>query len=78
MLLAGGVRYTGVDYSNAMIAHTRARSPSTAFEVVDATRLPYADRAFDIVFNGASLMHIIDYQAATRGRAGRRRLLHFS
>lgn len=68
-LLAGGVRYTGVDYSDAMIAHARARAPSTAFEVADATRLPYADGAFDIVFNGVSLMHIIDYQAAIREAA---------
>jgi ubiquinone/menaquinone biosynthesis C-methylase UbiE len=69
-LLAGGVRYTGVDYSNAMIARARARAPSTAFEVADATRLPFADGAFDIVFNGVSLMHIIDYQAAI-GEAAR-------
>jgi SAM-dependent methyltransferase len=69
MLLAGGVRYTGIDYSSAMIAHARARSPSTAFEVADATRLPYADRTFDIVFNGVSLMHIIDYEAALREAA---------
>jgi ubiquinone/menaquinone biosynthesis C-methylase UbiE len=68
-LLAGGVRYTGVDYSNAMIARARARAPSSAFEVADATRLPYADGAFDIVFNGVSLMHIIDYQAAIREAA---------
>jgi ubiquinone/menaquinone biosynthesis C-methylase UbiE len=68
-LLAGGVRYTGVDYSNAMIARARARFPSTAFEVADAARLPYADRAFDIVFNGVSLMHIIDYQVAIREAA---------
>jgi SAM-dependent methyltransferase len=68
-LLPGGVRYTGVDYSNAMIARARARAPSTAFEVADATRLPYADGAFDIVFNGVSLMHIIDYQAAIREAA---------
>src|SRR5205085_7897990 len=65
-LLPGGVRYTGIDYSDAMIARARARSPSTAFEVADASRLPYADNAFDIVFNGVSLMHIIDYPAAIR------------
>jgi SAM-dependent methyltransferase len=68
-LLADGVRYTGVDYSDAMIARARARSPSTAFEIADATKLPYADGAFDIVFNGVSLMHIIDYQAAIREAA---------
>ncbi len=68
-LLAGGVRYTGIDYSDAMIARARARSPSTVFEVADATKLPYGDGAFDIVFNGVSLMHIIDYQAAIREAA---------
>jgi SAM-dependent methyltransferase len=69
-LLAGSVRYTGIDNSNAMIARARARYPSTAFEIADATRLPYADRAFDIVFNGVSLMHIVEYQTAI-GEAAR-------
>jgi len=68
-LLPGGVRYTGIDYSDAMIARARAHYPSTAFEVADATKLPYADRAFDIVFNGVSLMHIVDYQSAIREAA---------
>jgi SAM-dependent methyltransferase len=68
-LVPGGVRYTGIDYSDAMIARARAHYPSTAFEVADATKLPYADNAFDIVFNGVSLMHIIDYQAAIREAA---------
>ena len=63
-LLSGGVRYTGIDYSDAMITRARLHYPSTAFEVCDATRLPYADGAFDIVFNGVSLLHILDYQAA--------------
>jgi SAM-dependent methyltransferase len=65
-LLVGGVRYTGIDYSDAMIARARAHYPSTAWEVADATRLPYADGAFDVIFNGVSLMHIVDYQTAIR------------
>ena len=68
-LLPGGVRYTGIDYSEAMIARARAHYPSTAFEVADATALPYPDRAFDVVFNGVSLMHIVEYQAAIREAA---------
>lgn len=68
-LLPGGVQYTGIDYSDAMIARARAHYPSTAFEVADATRLPYLDRAFDVVFNGVSLMHIVEYQAAIREAA---------
>jgi SAM-dependent methyltransferase len=68
-LLAGGVRYTGIDYSDAMIARARAHYPLANFEVADATRMPYAGAAFDIVFNGVSLMHTIDYQAAIREAA---------
>jgi ubiquinone/menaquinone biosynthesis C-methylase UbiE len=68
-LLPGRVQYTGIDYSDAMIARARAHYPSTAFEVGDATRLPCADGAFDIVFNGVSLMHIVEYQAAVREAA---------
>ena len=78
-LVPSGVRYTGIDYSEAMIARARSRYPSTAFEVADATRLPYPDDAFDIVFNGVSLMHIIEYPAAVREAArvaGRYCVLH--
>ena len=68
-LLKEGVRYTGIDYSDAMIARARSHYPLAAFEVADATRLPYAEAAFDIVFNGVSLMHIVDYPAAIREAA---------
>lgn len=68
-LIPGGVRYTGADFSEAMIARARARYPSAAFDVADATRTPYPDAAFDIVFNGVSLMHIIDYASAIREAA---------
>jgi SAM-dependent methyltransferase len=68
-LLPDGVRYTGIDYSEAMIVRAREHYPAIAFEVADATKLPYADQAFDIAFNGVSLMHIIDYQAAIREAA---------
>jgi SAM-dependent methyltransferase len=68
-LVRDGVRYTGLDYSAAMIERARANYPAAAFEVGDATRLPHADGAFDIVFNGVSLMHIVDYQAAIREAA---------
>jgi len=68
-MVPGGVQYTGVDYSDAMIARACAQYPDTAFEIADATGLPYADDAFDIVFNGVSLMHIVEYQAAIREAA---------
>jgi SAM-dependent methyltransferase len=68
-MLAGGVDYTGIDYSDAMIARARSRYPAATFEVADATRLGHEDKAFDIVFNGVSLMHIVDYPAAIREAA---------
>jgi SAM-dependent methyltransferase len=68
-LLSDRIDYTGTDYSQAMIARARTHYPSTTFEVADATRLPYTDRAFDIVFNGVSLMHIVEYPAAIREAA---------
>lgn len=78
-LVPGGTTYTGIDYSEAMIARARSNYPSVTFEVADATRLPYPDHAFDVVFNGVSLMHIVDYQAAIREAArvaGRHCILH--
>jgi SAM-dependent methyltransferase len=68
-LLPGRINYSGVDYSDAMIARARTHYPSATFEVGDATKLPYAAAAFDIVFNGVSLLHIVDYQAAIREAA---------
>ena len=68
-LLPGGVTYTGIDYSAAMIDHARGQYPALQFEVGDATRLPYLDGRFDIAFNGVSLMHIVDYAAAVREMA---------
>jgi SAM-dependent methyltransferase len=69
ILIPGGLRYTGTDYSEAMIDRARAHYPAGAFGVADAIRLPYPDGAFDIVFNGVSLMHIIDYPSAIREAA---------
>jgi SAM-dependent methyltransferase len=68
-LLPDRISYRGMDYSQAMVARARAHYPSRIFEVADATRLPYADGAFDIAFNGVSLMHILDYEAAIREAA---------
>jgi ubiquinone/menaquinone biosynthesis C-methylase UbiE len=68
-LVPGGIRYTGLDYSAAMIERAKARYPMFAYETGDATDLSYPDSAFDIVLNGVSLMHILDYAAAIREAA---------
>lgn len=68
-LLPSGVHYAGVDYSTAMVAQARARYPAAQFAVADAARLPYPEASYDIVFNGVSLMHIVDYESAIREAA---------
>jgi ubiquinone/menaquinone biosynthesis C-methylase UbiE len=73
-LLSTTVRYTGVDYSQAMIHLAARKYPERPFFIGNATRLPCPDSAFDIVLNGVSLMHIPHYQAAIaeNRRAARR------
>ena len=56
--------YSGTDYSPAMIRRALERYPSADFAIGDATQLAYGDHSFDIVFNGVSLMHILDYEKA--------------
>jgi SAM-dependent methyltransferase len=63
-LATSRVGYTGIDYSAAAIARARSRYPSMTFHVGDATALPFAEGAFDIAFNGVSLMHILEYGKA--------------
>jgi hypothetical protein len=47
--------YTGIDHLQSMIAQVGTRYPSTTFDVVDATEMPYADPAFDVVFSAVPL-----------------------
>jgi len=56
--------YVGVDYAAAMVDSARQRCPNTRFEVADACELPFADAEFEVVFNGVSLMHILDFEKA--------------
>ena len=62
-LLGSKVKHVGVDYSEAMILW-RNLVTSGQFHVGDATRLPFADRSYDIVMDGVALMHIQDYERA--------------
>ncbi len=57
-------RYTGLDYSRTMIARAKTRYPGVAFTEGDATQLAFADASYDIVYNGVSLMHILDFEKA--------------
>lgn len=59
--LGDRVSYAGIDYSEAMISRARAIYPECDFSVGDATALDHPDSSFDIVYNGACLLHVLDY-----------------
>lgn len=58
------IRYIGLDYSFAMVSLAIEHYGTTPILVGNATALPFPSHSFDIVFNGVSLMHILDYQGA--------------
>jgi SAM-dependent methyltransferase len=72
------IKYTGIDYSQVMIARASRRYPGVDFHQMDATKLNFTDGAFDVVFNGVSLMHIPDWRkAVTESRRVSRRACIF-
>lgn len=58
------VNYSGIDYSPAMVSRARKRYPEGDFWQMDATALAFPDGAFDVSFNGVSLMHILNWRGA--------------
>jgi SAM-dependent methyltransferase len=58
------VTYCGIDYSPAMVARALRRYPGLDVRQMDATALDFPDGEFDVVFNGVSLMHILDWRGA--------------
>jgi SAM-dependent methyltransferase len=57
-------RYSGCDYSPALLELARSRYPGIEFDTCDATDLGYPDGAFDVVVSGGCLLHIFDYPRA--------------
>ena len=66
-LLAASARdVVGVDVDAASIAHARARYaalPNLRYECADATSLPFADAAFDLVVSFETLEHLAEQEA---------------
>jgi SAM-dependent methyltransferase len=57
---AGAERYAGLDISMSLIERARDRQEKNSIGLVcgDATRLPYADASFDLVFAVSTLQHV--------------------
>ncbi len=61
-LLGRRIDYTGVDYSEAMIAMARDFYPRPQFFAADAKCLFFADRQFDLVVSSCILQHVPNYR----------------
>jgi SAM-dependent methyltransferase len=55
---------TGVDSSEAFVAHARATTPAAHFVVADARQMPFPDRAFDAVVSGLVLNFVPEPERA--------------
>ncbi len=61
-LLGIHINYTGVDYSEGMIAMARDFYPKPQFFCADAKSLFFADRQFDLVISSCVLLHVPNYR----------------
>jgi SAM-dependent methyltransferase len=57
-------RYIGLDYSMAMLTSAKRHYRDAGFAVGDASALPIADSACDILLCGGVLMHVLGYADA--------------
>ena len=61
-----GVQVVAADFSLGMLRAGRARRSDVPFAAADATRLPFADNAFDAVTMSFGLRNVVDVEAALR------------
>jgi SAM-dependent methyltransferase len=61
-----GATATGVDFAPDMIAAARRTHPGVAFEVADASNLPFDDASFDAVVMGFALFLMAEPDAVLR------------
>ncbi len=62
-------QYTGLDYSTYYRDFAHELFNGINFEVGSALKLPFADKAFDVVLHGACIMHIGEYGKAIQEAA---------
>ncbi|MDD3399033.1 MAG: class I SAM-dependent methyltransferase [Candidatus Methanomethylophilaceae archaeon] len=56
-LLESGCEVTGIDVSETAVQGCRERFPSAAFQVADATLLPFPDGSYDLVL----MVHVLEH-----------------
>ena len=61
-LLKKRISYTGVDYSESMIAMASDYYPDTNFRVADGASLPFTDQAFFLSISSCILLHVPNYE----------------
>ena len=64
MLNASGVTATGLDPTQALLAHARHRDPQGRYAEGRAENLPFADESFDLVVSYLTLIDIPDVETA--------------
>ena len=63
---AAGAHVVPADFSLGMLRVGKRRRPDLGFSAADATRLPFADDAFDAVTISFGLRNVVDVRAALR------------
>jgi hypothetical protein len=63
---AGAERYAGIDLSMSLLARARDRQEANGIGLVcgDASRLPFADGSFDLVFAVSTIQHVVPARIA--------------
>jgi ubiquinone/menaquinone biosynthesis C-methylase UbiE len=56
------INYTGIDYSEAMIAMARDYYPMVKFFIADGANLFFSDRKYETVISSCILLHVPNYR----------------
>ncbi|MCU7513958.1 MAG: glycosyltransferase [Ignavibacteria bacterium] len=61
-LLNRRIKYTGVDYSNALIEMAKKIYPKVPFYEADGAAMPFDDLSFDVSISSCILLHVPNYK----------------
>jgi len=63
-LLKSPIRYTGIDFSEALLRLAAKSYPGLRLALADAKCLPFHDSSWEVVFSSGTILHILDYAPA--------------